>query len=157
MESDMTTMLIFLILCGGATIILSGMSYGMIGRGSDANDRRKERRRRIKKWRKRRMKAKKERMASYVLRSNNLMASGNPGEAKKMLSNGMKYYSGKVIKAISPYASADAGLLSFALRTLANELEASQPGSRALREELERITEGALSKSTEKIQKPTAR
>ena len=56
------------------------------------------------------MKAKKERMASYVLRSNNLMASGNPGEAKKMLSNGMKYYSGKVIKAISPYASADAGL-----------------------------------------------
>ena len=157
MESDMTTMLIFLILCGGATIILSGMSYGMIGSGSDANAHRKERRRRIKKWRKRRMKAKKERMASYVLRSNNLMASGNPGEAKKMLSNGMKYYSGKVIKAISPYASADAGLLSFALRTLANEIEASQLVSRALREELERITEGTLSKSTEKIQKPTAR
>ena len=41
--------------------------------------------------------------------------------------------------------------------TLANEIEASQPGSRVLREELERITEGALSKSTEKIQKPTAR
>lgn len=100
---------------------------------------------------------KKERMTSYVLRANKLMGSGNPREAKKMLSNGMKYYSGKVIKAISPYASADAGLLSFALHTLANEIEASQPGSRALREELERITEGALSKSTEKIQKPTAR
>lgn len=100
---------------------------------------------------------KKERMTSYVLRANKLMSSGNPREAKKTLSNGMKYYSGKVIKAISPYASADAGLLSFALHTLANEIEASQPGSRALREELERITEGTLSKSTEKVQKPTAR
>lgn len=100
---------------------------------------------------------KKERMASYVLRSNNLMASGNPGEAKKMLSNGMKYYSGKVIKAISPYASADAGLLSFALSTLAHEIEESQPGSKELREELERITSGALSKAKEKVQKPTAR
>lgn len=157
MESDMTTMLIFLILCGGAIIILSGMSYGMMGDGSDKRNRRKERRRKIKKWRKRRLKAKKDRMASYVLRSNNLMASGNPGEAKKMLSNGMKYYSGKVIKAISPYASADAGLLSFALRTLAHEVEESQTGSKELREELERITSGVLSKSTEKIQKPTER
>lgn len=103
------------------------------------------------------MNAKKERMASYVLRSNNLMASGNPGEAKKMLSNGMKYYSGKVIKAISPYASVDAGLLSFALRTLAHEIEESQPGSKELREELERVTSGVLSKTTEKVQKPTAR
>lgn len=157
MESDMTTMVIFLILCGGAVIILSGMSYGMMEADSDARERRKERRRRIKRWRKRRMKAKKERMASYVLRSNNLMASGNPGEAKKMLSNGMKYYSGKVIKAISPYASADAGLLSFALSTLAHEIEESQPGSKELREELERITSGALSKAKEKVQKPTAR
>lgn len=157
MESDMTTMVIFLILCGGAVIILSGMSYGMMKDGSDTRERRKERRRRIKRWRKRRMKAKKERMASYVLRSNNLMASGNPGEAKKMLSNGMKYYNGKVIKAISPYASADAGLLSFALSTLAHEIEESQPGSKELREELERITSGALSKAKEKVQKPTAR
>lgn len=157
MESDMTTMVIFLILCGGAVIILSGMSYGMMKDGSDTRERRKERRRRIKGWRKRRMKAKKERMASYVLRSNNLMASGNPGEAKKMLSNGMEYYSGKVIKAISPYASADAGLLSFALSTLAHEIEESQPGSKELREELERITSGALSKAKEKVQKPTAR
>lgn len=100
---------------------------------------------------------KKERRMSYVLRANKLMASGNPGEAKKMLSNGMKYYSGKVIKAISPYASADAGLLSFALRTLAHEIEESQPGSKELREELERITSGVLSKAKEKVQKPTAR
>lgn len=157
MESDMTTMVIFLILCGGAVIILSGMSYGMMKDGSDTRERRKERRRRIKRWRKRRMKAKKERMASYVLRSNNLMASGNPGEAKKMLSNGIKYYSGKVIKEISPYASADAGLLSFALSTLAHEIEESQPGSKELREELERITSGALSKAKEKVQKPTTR
>lgn len=157
MGNDMTTMVTFLILCGVAAIILSGMSYGMMGDGSDTRECRKERRRRIKRWRKRRMKAKKERMASYVLRSNNLMASGNPGEAKKMLSNGMKYYSGKVIKAISPYASADAGLLSFTLRTLAHEVEESQPRSKELREELERITSGVLSKTTEKVQKPTAR
>lgn len=58
MESDMTTMVIFLILCGGAVIILSGMSYGMMKDGSDTRERRKERRRRIKRWRKRRMKAK---------------------------------------------------------------------------------------------------
>ncbi|MDO5146115.1 MAG: hypothetical protein Q4D60_03855 [Eubacteriales bacterium] len=69
----------------------------------------------------------------------------------------MKYYSGKVIKAISPYASADAGLLSFTLRTLAHEVEEGQPGSKELREELERITSGVLSKATEKVQKPTAR
>lgn len=48
MESDMTTMVIFLILCGGAVIILSGMSYGMMKDGSDTRERRKERRRRIK-------------------------------------------------------------------------------------------------------------
>lgn len=103
------------------------------------------------------MKVKKERMASYVLRADDMMKSGFPDEAKKMLSYGMKYYSKKVINAISPYASADAGLLSFTLHTLANEVEASQPGSKELRIELERITEGALSKSAEKIQKPTAR
>lgn len=31
--------------------------------------------------------SKKDRMTSYVLRANKLMSSGNPGEAKKMLSN----------------------------------------------------------------------
>lgn len=44
MESDMTTMVIFLILCGGAVIILSGMSYGMMKDGSDTRECRKERR-----------------------------------------------------------------------------------------------------------------
>lgn len=151
MDESITSILAF----GVAFILSSWLGCEIAYRMTPVGPRRKTEIKRKDKKKGERLK--KERMTSYVLRANKLMGSGNPREAKKMLSNGMKYYSGKVIKAISPYASADAGLLSFALHTLANEIEASQPGSRALREELERITEGALSKSTEKIQKPTAR
>lgn len=97
----------------------------------------------------------KKRMASYVLRANGLMAAGDVAGAREMLAKGVKYYSGNVIKAISPYASADSGLLVFTLRTLAKEVESNQTGAKELAEELERISKASLSKMKEKIQKPT--
>ena len=64
---------------------------------------------------------KEKRMQSYFLR------------AKKMLSEGLNYYSKNIIKAITPYATADAGIISMVLRNLADGIEENNPGAKELR------------------------
>lgn len=66
-------------------------------------------------------KFKEKRMASYVLRSNELIQEGKTKEAAELFGKGLGYYSSNIIHAITPYATADAGLISTVLRHLAKE------------------------------------
>lgn len=63
-------------------------------------------------------KFKEKRMASYVLRSNELIQEGKTKEAAELFGKGLGYYSSNIIHAITPYATADAGLISTVLRHL---------------------------------------
>ena len=69
------------------------------------------------------MRIKEKRMKSFVSRANVLTQAKKQAEAAKAVSDGLQYYSNNVIKAISPYAAADAGMIAVVLRHLADEKE----------------------------------
>ena len=64
-------------------------------------------------------KIKEKRMQSYVLRARKMVQEGKNKEGAEMLSEGLNYYSKNIIKALTPYATADAGIISMVLRNLA--------------------------------------
>lgn len=71
---------------------------------------------------------KEKRMQSYFLRAKKMLQEG-----AEMLSEGLNYYSKNIIKAITPYATADAGIISMVLRNLADGIEENNPGAKELR------------------------
>lgn len=56
------------------------------------------------------------------------------------MSDGLQYYSHNVIKAISPYAAADAGMIVVVLRHLADEMESKNVGAKEFAEWLDKHT-----------------
>lgn len=99
-------------------------------------------------------KIKEKRMQSYVLRARKLVQEGKNKEGAEMLSEGMNYYSKNIIKAITPYATADAGIISMILRNLADDIEKNNPGAKELRMWAENNTVKPELKETIKIKKP---
>lgn len=96
---------------------------------------------------------KKERMSSFIDRGNKLIAAGNTPEAMKLVENGLKSYTNKIINAISPYAKADAGLIVLVLRHLADEVEKGNPGAKELYEGMKKCVSAPSLVENEKIQK----
>ena len=76
---------------------------------------------------------KEKRMQSYFLRAKKMLQEGQNKEGAEMLSEGLNYYSKNIIKAITPYATADAGIISMVLRNLADGIEENNPGAKELR------------------------
>ena len=76
---------------------------------------------------------KEKRMQSYFLRAKKMVQEGKNKEGAEMLSEGLNYYSKNIIKAITPYATADAGIISMVLRNLAEGIEENNPGAKELR------------------------
>lgn len=76
---------------------------------------------------------KEKRMQSYFLRAKKMVQEGKNKEGAEMLSEGLNYYSKNIIKAITPYATADAGIISMVLRNLADGIEENNPGAKELR------------------------
>lgn len=99
-------------------------------------------------------KIKEKRMQSYVLRARNLVQEGKNLEGAEMLSKGLDYYSQTVIRALSPYATADAGIISMILRNLADDIEKNNPGAKELRMWAENNTVKPELKETVQIKKP---
>lgn len=97
---------------------------------------------------------KEKRMESYVIRARKLVQEGENKEAAEMLSKGLTYYSQNIIKAISPYATADAGIISLVLRNIATDIEEKNPGAKELRIWAENNTVKPEIKETIKIKKP---
>lgn len=99
-------------------------------------------------------KIKEKRMQSYVLRARKMVQEGKNKEGAEMLSEGMNYYSKNIIKALTPYATADAGIISMILRNLADDIEKNNPGAKELRMWAENNTVKPELKETIKIKKP---
>ena len=71
----------------------------------------------------------------------------------KLVENGLKHYTNKIINAISPYAKADAGLIVLVLRHLADEVEKGNPGAKELYEGMKKCISAPSLVENEKIQK----
>ena len=102
-------------------------------------------------------KFKEKRMASYVLRSNELIQEGKTKEAAELFGKGLGYYSSNIIHAITPYATADSGLISTVLRYLASEIEEKNPGAKEMREWAETHVEKPELKEIKRIKKPNCK
>ena len=93
-------------------------------------------------------------MQSYVLRARKMVQEEKNKEGAEMLSEGLNYYSKNIIKALTPYATADAGIISMVLRNLADDIEKNNPGAKELRMWAENNTVKPELKETIKIKKP---
>ena len=74
-------------------------------------------------------------------------------EAAKAVSDGLQYYSNNVIKAISPYAAADAGMIVVVLRHLADEIESKNIGAKEFAEWLDEHTKKPPLTETQVVKK----
>jgi hypothetical protein len=99
----------------------------------------------------------KDKMSSYVDRGNQLIGQGKTPEAMQLVSSGLEYYTQKIVKAISPYAKSDAGLLVIVLRHLADEVEKNNPGAKELAVGMEKCVIKPSLKEVEKIKRPNRR
>jgi len=75
-------------------------------------------------------------MQSFVDRGNLLISKGKMEDAMKLITNGLQYYTNRIIKAVSPYSKSDAGMLVITLRHLADQIEKKNPGAKAFAEEM---------------------
>lgn len=100
------------------------------------------------------MKFKEMRMQSFVNRGNALIAQGKTEEAMKLVTRGLQTYSERALRAVTPYAKADAGLVSLCLRHIADEIEKNNEGAKELREGLWNIVGRPTISEIEKIRKP---
>lgn len=100
------------------------------------------------------MRIKEKRMKSFVSRANILTQSKKQAEAAKTVSDGLQYYSNNVIKAISPYAAADAGMIVVVLRHLADEMESKNVGAKEFAEWLDEHTKKPPLTETQVVKKP---
>lgn len=107
----------------------------------------------------------KERMRSFVAKGNQIMQSVPEDASERIkhkatkkaireVENGLTYYSGKIIGAISPYSAEDAGLVVLVLRHLADEVERNNPGAKEFYEGMkDNLVCPALDETT-KVKKP---
>lgn len=97
------------------------------------------------------------RMSSFIVRGQKQIEQGNVTEARKMVTKGLQYYSEKVVKSISPYAKADAGLVVIALRHIADEVERNNPGTAEFASQLDKCVIKPDILEIEKVQRANKR
>lgn len=82
--------------------------------------------------------AKPEKMTSFIARIREAISLQQDDAATELMMRGMEYYTNRILHAVTPYSKADAGMLSAALRMIAKQLEADNPGAAEVRDALER-------------------
>lgn len=95
----------------------------------------------------------KNRMQSFVDRGNNLVAKGKTKEAMLLITRGLEYYTGRIIKAVSPYSKSDAGLLVIVLRHLADQIEKRNEGAKEFAEGMKKCLVFPELEEIERIEK----
>lgn len=76
---------------------------------------------------------------SYFARSDECMAKNDTKKAMNIMCEGITDYSNRIIRALTPYPTKDAGLLVIALRHLADQLEKNNTGAKELYDGLKDI------------------
>ena len=71
------------------------------------------------------------RMSSYMSRGQKLIEAGKTPDAMRLVTRGFQHYAERVLKAIQPYAKADACMLVLILRHIADEIERNNPGTKS--------------------------
>lgn len=104
---------------------------------------------------KKKFRNKTERMSSFVVKANKLYESGEHVRSVDVLRQGLDYYSGRIAKAVSPYAVPDAGLLAASLRDFADEIERNNVGAKELSAEIRKCFKGPYVKQSTVYEKPT--
>lgn len=60
-------------------------------------------------------------------------------EDMKLITHGLQHYSDLILRALTPYSESDAGLLVFALRHIADEIEKNNPAAKPLYEGMKKV------------------
>lgn len=93
------------------------------------------------------------RMSSFVDRGNKLIAEGKTKEAMKLITHGLQHYSDLILRALTPYSESDAGLLVFALRHIADEIEKNNPAAKPLYEGMKKVVVAPPLTEIQKVKK----
>lgn len=96
----------------------------------------------------------KNRMQSFVTRGNNLVQNGKTESAMKLMASGFDYNSRRIIKAVTPYATADAGMLVIVFRHLADQIEQKNQGAKEFAEGMAKCLIFPELEEIEKLEKP---
>jgi len=96
-------------------------------------------------------------MSSFIKRGNELIAKGKTPEAMKLVLQGLQHYSGRILKAVNPYAVQDASLVVISLRHIADEIEKNNPGTAETVKEMSKIIIFPKIDEIEKVKKPNRR
>lgn len=97
------------------------------------------------------------RMSSFVDRGNKLIAEGKTKEAMKLITQGLQHYSDLILHALTPYSESDAGLLAFALRHIADEIEKNNPAAKPLYEGMKKVVIAPPLTEIQKVKKANRR
>lgn len=97
------------------------------------------------------------RMSSFVDRGNKLIAEGKTKEAMKLITQGLQHYSDLILHALTPYSESDTGLLVFALRHIADEIEKNNPAAKPLYEGMKKVVIAPPLTEIQKVKKANRR
>lgn len=100
------------------------------------------------------MKIKEQRMSSFVDRGNQLIADGKTADAMKLVESGLQHYTKRILKALTPYAAHDAGLIVLVLRHVADEVEKNNKGAKEFYEGMKGIVIAPDLKESAKVKRP---
>ena len=94
------------------------------------------------------------RMSSFIDRGQKLIEAGKTLDAMRLVARGFQHYAEKVLKAIQPYAKADACMLVLILRHIADEIERNNPGTKEQAEILKKVVVLPPIEEIEKVKRP---
>lgn len=94
------------------------------------------------------------RMSSYMSRGQKLIEAGKTPDAMRLVTRGFQHYAERVLKAIQPYAKADACMLVLILRHIADEIERNNPGTKEQVEVLKKAVVLPTIEEIEKVKRP---
>ena len=97
------------------------------------------------------------RMSSYMSRGQKLIEAGKTPDAMRLVTRGFQHYAERVLKAIQPYAKADACMLVLILRHIADEIERNNPGTKEQVEELKKAVVLPTIEEIEKVKRPNGK
>lgn len=99
-----------------------------------------------------------DRVKSFVDHGNRILSRKGRTKAAirqsmKMVEKGLQYYSGRILRSVSPYSRSDAGLVVIALRHIADEIEKKE-GVGMFVKEMSKCLVFPETSIKEKVQKP---